>query len=140
MLSFLFFGLIDVYNDWIYFVFTVVMARKLKIPGVIVPPVTPFNTDLKVDYAQLEREVNYVIDVGRADAVVAGGVETQEYQYLSFEERKEYITRMLEFVNERCYTVVGVSHPSIKTVKELADFARDKENVEELLKEETLKE
>lgn len=102
------------------------MTGKLKIPGVIVPPVTPFNKDLKVDYARLKREVDYVIDVGRADAVVAGGVETQEYQYLTFDERKEYITRMLEFVNGRCYTVVGVSHPSIKTVNELTDFARER--------------
>ena len=53
-------------------------------PELIVAPLTPFTSDLKVDEAGLARQVDYVVKDCRATMVVAAGVETQEYTYLSF--------------------------------------------------------
>jgi 4-hydroxy-tetrahydrodipicolinate synthase len=92
-------------------------------PGLIVAPLTPFTAELKVDEAALARQIDYVIDDCRATMVVAAGVETQEYTYLSLEQRKGLIRRTIELVNGRVPVMVGVSHPSFKTSIELANDA-----------------
>jgi 4-hydroxy-tetrahydrodipicolinate synthase len=55
--------------------------------------------------------------------VVAAGVETQEYTYLSLDERKALIRRTIELVDGRVPVMVGVSHPSFKTSIALANDA-----------------
>jgi 4-hydroxy-tetrahydrodipicolinate synthase len=92
-------------------------------PGLIVAPLTPFTAELKVDEAALARQIDYVIDDCRATMVVAAGVETQEYTYLSLEQRRGLIRRTIELVNGRVPVMVGVSHPSFKTSIELANDA-----------------
>ena len=92
-------------------------------PGLIVAPLTPFTADLTVDEAALRRQIDYVVDDCRATMVVAAGVETQEYTYLSFEQRKALIHRTIEFVDRRVPVMVGISHPSFKTAIELAHDA-----------------
>ena len=92
-------------------------------PGLIVAPLTPFTADLTVDEAALRRQIDYVIDDCRATMVVAAGVETQEYTYLGFEQRKALIHRTIEFVDRRVPVMVGISHPSFKTAIELAHDA-----------------
>jgi 4-hydroxy-tetrahydrodipicolinate synthase len=94
-----------------------------EIPGVIVPPLTPFKEDLKVDYSVLQREINYIITSCRASAISAAGIEIQEYQYLSFDERKELVERTVEFVDGRCPVFVGISHPSLQARFELIQLA-----------------
>ncbi|HEX3505869.1 MAG TPA: dihydrodipicolinate synthase family protein [Xanthobacteraceae bacterium] len=95
----------------------------MKFPGTIVPPLTPFTGDLKVDYKALSSIVNYVVERCDASMVVAAGVEAQEYQYLPFEERKALIQHTVQAVNGRRPVAVGVSHPSFKIAVELAQFA-----------------
>jgi 4-hydroxy-tetrahydrodipicolinate synthase len=56
----------------------------------------PFNADLEVDEAALRREIDYVVRDCGATMVVAAGVETQEYTYLSPEQRKGLIRRTTE--------------------------------------------
>src|ERR1041385_3793999 len=56
-------------------------------PGLIVAPLTPFTSDLKVDEAGLARQIDYVVKDCRATMVVAAGVGTQEYTYLSLAEQ-----------------------------------------------------
>lgn len=102
------------------------MSRKLNIPGTVAAPLTPFNTNLDVDYGLLKKEIDYVVDSCKADAISVAGVETQEYQYLNSADRKELIGHTIDFIAHRSYVVVGVSHPSIKVVKELIDFAVEK--------------
>ena len=92
-------------------------------PGLIVAPLTPFTADLTVDEAALRRQIDYVVDDCRATMVVAAGVETQEYTYLGFEQRKALIHRTIEFVDRRVPVMVGISHPSFKTAIELAHDA-----------------
>src|SRR5215467_729728 len=96
---------------------------KGQTPGLIVAPLTPFTSDLKVDEAALARQIDYVIKDCRATMVVAAGVETQEYTYLSLIERKELIRRTIDLVDKRVPVMVGVSHASFKTAVELAHDA-----------------
>jgi 4-hydroxy-tetrahydrodipicolinate synthase len=95
----------------------------MKLPGTIVPPLTPFTPDLRVDYDALKVIVDYVVERCDAAMVVAAGVEAQEYQYLPSDERKELIRHTVEVVNGRRPVAVGVSHPSFKVAIELAHFA-----------------
>jgi 4-hydroxy-tetrahydrodipicolinate synthase len=92
-------------------------------PGLIVAPLTPFTSDLKVDYSAMRRQIDYVVRDCRATMVVAAGVETQEYTYLALEDRKTLIRRTLELVDGRVPVMVGVSHPSFRTAIELAHEA-----------------
>ena len=95
------------------------MAMPAKQPGLIVAPLTPFTTDLTVDEAALKRQIDYVVDDCHATMVVAAGVETQEYTYLSFEQRKALIRSTIACVDGRVPVMVGISHPSFKTAIEL---------------------
>jgi 4-hydroxy-tetrahydrodipicolinate synthase len=92
-------------------------------PGLIVAPLTPFDNELNVDEARLRRQIDYVITDCRADMVVAAGVETQEYTYLSLDERKALIRQTIELVGGRVPVMVGVSHPALKTAIALAHEA-----------------
>ena len=82
------------------------MARKLnwKLPGNVVPPITPFAEDGSVDYATLAREIDYVITSSRPAAVCVAGVEAQEYQYLSDAARRELIRETIAAIaNDRVH-------------------------------------
>lgn len=95
----------------------------MRLPGLIVAPLTPFKADLSIDLAALEREIDYICNDCKASMVSAAGVETSEYHYLSFADRRELIRRTVGFVAKRSEVVVGVSHASTRTVLELAEFA-----------------
>lgn len=92
-------------------------------PGLIVAPLTPFTSDLKLDEPALRRQIDYVVEDCGATMVVAAGVETQEYGYLSFDERRALIRATIELVAGRVPVMVGVSHPSFKIAVELAHEA-----------------
>src|SRR5690349_8942688 len=92
-------------------------------PGLIVAPLTPFTPDLGVDEAALRRQIDYVVDDCGATMVVAAGVETQEYTYLSLDERRALVRATVDAVGGRVPVMVGISHPSFKTAIELADEA-----------------
>ena len=92
-------------------------------PGLIVAPLTPFTADLAVDEPALKRQIDYVVRDCGATMVVAAGVETQEYTYLSLEQRKWLIRATVDLVDGRVPVMVGISHPSFKTAIELAHDA-----------------
>jgi 4-hydroxy-tetrahydrodipicolinate synthase len=95
----------------------------MQTPGLIVAPLTPFTADLTVDEGALQRQIDYVVGDCRATMVVAAGVETQEYTYLSFDARKSLIRRTVEMVGGRVPVMVGISHPSFRAAIELAHDA-----------------
>jgi 4-hydroxy-tetrahydrodipicolinate synthase len=95
----------------------------LDLPGLIVPPLTPFTPTGEVDYGRLEREVEYILERCGPAAVTVAGVETQEYQYLDEAGRAELIRRTVEFVGGRVPVVVGISHPSVRQALRLAELA-----------------
>jgi 4-hydroxy-tetrahydrodipicolinate synthase len=92
-------------------------------PGLIVAPLTPFTAELAVDEPALGRQIDYIVKDCRATMIVAAGVETQEYTYLSFEQRKELIRRTVELTDRRVPVMVGISHPSFRTAVALAHEA-----------------
>ncbi len=92
----------------------------MKLPGLIVAPLTPFNTsDLSVDWKALKREIDYICDDCKAAMISVSGVETSEYHYLTFDQRKELIRRTAEMIDGRSELVVGVSHPNANIAMEL---------------------
>ena len=96
----------------------------MKLPGLIVAPLTPFkSSDLSIDWKALEREIDYICNDCKAAMISVAGVETSEYHYLSFTDRKELIKRTAEMIGKRSGLVVGISHPNTKTALELAGFA-----------------
>jgi 4-hydroxy-tetrahydrodipicolinate synthase len=95
----------------------------MRTPGLIVAPLTPFTADLNVDEPALARQIDYVVKDCRATMIVAAGVETQEYTYLSFEQRKELIRRTVEMTAGRVPVMVGISHASFRTAVSLAHEA-----------------
>ncbi len=95
----------------------------MRTPELIVAPLTPFTADLAVDGPSLKRQIDYIVDECRATMVVAAGVETQEYTYLSMEEREALIRQTIEYVDGRVPVMVGVSHASWRTSVRLAHFA-----------------
>jgi 4-hydroxy-tetrahydrodipicolinate synthase len=94
-------------------------------PGLIVAPLTPFTEDLAVDEKALARQIDYVVEDCRATMVVAAGVETQEYTYLSAEARRRLVRSTIEAVAGRVPVMVGISDPSFTTAIELAHFAEE---------------
>lgn len=99
---------------------------KMDYPATIVPPLTPFTAAGKVDYDRLKGIVDYVVEDCAASMVIAAGVEAQEYQFLSMDERRELIARTIEFTAGRRPVVAGISHPSFAVALELAEFATSK--------------
>ena len=96
----------------------------MKLPGLIVAPLTPFNkSDLSVDWKALEREMDYICNDCKAAMVSVSGVETSEYHYLSFADRKELIKNTVAMIGKRSEVVIGVSHPNTRTAAELVDLA-----------------
>lgn len=95
----------------------------MRQPGLIVAPLTPFTADLKIDEQKLRRQIDYVVRDCAATMVVAAGVETQEYAYLSLEARKGLIRSTIEFVDRRAPVMVGITHASFRTAIELAHEA-----------------
>jgi 4-hydroxy-tetrahydrodipicolinate synthase len=95
----------------------------MNAPGLIVAPLTPFTSDLRVDEPALARQIDYVVRDCGAAMVVAAGVEAQEYTYLGLEQRKALVRATVAMVGGRVPVMVGISHPSFKTAIELAHEA-----------------
>ena len=96
----------------------------MKLPGLIVAPLTPFAPKtLAVDWKALEREMDYICGDCKAAMVSVAGVETSEYHYLSFAERKELIRRTVDIIGKRSEVVIGVSHANTRTAAELVELA-----------------
>jgi 4-hydroxy-tetrahydrodipicolinate synthase len=96
-----------------------------KLPGNIVPPVTPFDATGRVDFAALKTEIDYVVTMARPAAICVAGVEAQEYQYLSDAERRELIRETIAAIGGRVPALVGVSHASYRRSIDLAHFAAE---------------
>jgi 4-hydroxy-tetrahydrodipicolinate synthase len=103
------------------------MAAKLnwKLPGNVVPPITPFTDGGEVDYPRLALEIDYVVASSRPAAICVAGVEAQEYQYLSDDQRRLLIRETIAMIGGRVPALVGVSHASYRTSIALAEYAAE---------------
>ena len=89
-----------------------------EIRGVIVPVLTPLNSDETVDTASLRRLVNYLIDNGAHGIWVSG--TTGEFAALSDKERIIGIETVVDEVAGRVPIIGNVSQPSTKLSIDLA--------------------
>jgi len=96
-----------------------------EIRGVIATCLTPFADDGEIDLHALEREIDYIVDVCRADAIGIGATEDAEYTMLTREQRHALISEGVKMVGSRVPVIVGVSHPAIERTTELAERAAE---------------
>ena len=98
------------------------MLAPKSLRGIIAACLTPFR-DGRVDYAALQREIDYIVEDCRADAISIAAVEASEYTQLTWAERKELVRVGIEMVGGRVPTIAGASHPSPRSVLRLAEHA-----------------
>jgi 4-hydroxy-tetrahydrodipicolinate synthase len=98
------------------------MLAPKSLRGIIAACLTPFR-DGRVDYDALQREVDYIVDDCRADAISIAAVEASEYTQLSWDERKEVIRQGIACVAGRIPTIAGVSQPAPRLALDLAEHA-----------------
>ncbi|HVR32631.1 MAG TPA: dihydrodipicolinate synthase family protein [Acidimicrobiia bacterium] len=89
--------------------------------GIVAACLTPFDTQGRIDWEALERQIEFIL--ADADAITIGAVEASEYSVLSMEERRELLRRGAEIVDGRKPVVLGASSPRLRTVAELAELA-----------------
>lgn len=82
------------------------MSLRTKLRGTGVAIVTPFKKDFSVDYAALEKLIDFIIDNG-AEYIVTLGT-TGESPTINKEEKNRIINFTYEKVNSRVPVVVGV--------------------------------
>ncbi|HEV3324792.1 MAG TPA: 4-hydroxy-tetrahydrodipicolinate synthase [Puia sp.] len=101
------------------------MALKEQLRGTGVALITPFQSDTSVDYAALEKVINFVI-AGGVEYVVTLGT-TGETPTLSKEEKKQIALYTFEKVAGRVPVVVGIGgNNTAELLQELATFPLDK--------------
>jgi len=83
-----------------------------KLRGIIVPLVTPFKADGRVDAESLRKLVEYVIDGGVNGIFVMG--TTGEFQYLKFEEQRSAIQAVVDAGGDRVPVAAGVTGKSVE--------------------------
>src|ERR671910_2437648 len=97
------------------------MAPTKTIKGIIGACLTPFDDNDHIDYAALEKEMDFLL--ADCDAVTIAAVEAAEYTMLSRDERKELLKIATEMVGKRLPVILGCSSPSPREVLDLAEYA-----------------
>ncbi|HEV9036636.1 MAG TPA: 4-hydroxy-tetrahydrodipicolinate synthase [Puia sp.] len=101
------------------------MTLRQQLRGTGVALVTPFKSDLSVDYAALERVIDFVIDGGVEYLVTLG--TTGETPTLSGNEKKAIAELTYEKAEGRVPVVAGIGgNNTAELVKELESFPLDK--------------
>ena len=100
------------------------MSRKIeykKLKGIVVPIVTPFDTDWSVNYSSLKRICAFLVEKG-VHGIFACGT-TGEFTLLSLEERKKIAETVLDAVGDSTQTVIHVGTAQLPDTLELAEHA-----------------
>lgn len=101
------------------------MSLRKLLKGTGVAVVTPFNDNEAIDYASLDKTIDFLIDGGINYLVTLG--TTGEAPTISFEEKVELIQFTYEKVNNRVPIVIGVGGNNTHTViKDMAKLPLDK--------------
>src|SRR4051812_35851294 len=88
--------------------------------GVLPVVQTPFSTDLQIDRATLNREIDWAFELG-ADGVVVAMVS--EVLRLGNQQRRELAAQVCEMVARRGFTVISVGAETAAEAIELAQHA-----------------
>ena len=85
-------------------------------------PVTPFNENLDVDWDDLERVVEFCVQTGAP--MVSGPIMASEFQYLSEDERYQFMKVCADVIGGRTVYIAGVSAPNARTAAQYAEYAQ----------------
>lgn len=99
------------------------MANSIALRGVIVPLVTPFDTQNRVDHGALRQVVDFVIGKGVHAVMVSGS--TGEGPLLSVEERKQVLESVVAQTNGRVPVIAHTGCIDTGSTVELSQHARD---------------
>lgn len=102
------------------------MVTKLEwnLRGVIVPLITPFKTDLSVDYEGVAKLVDYFIEEVKCDGLVPCGT-TGESPTLSHAEQIEVIRTVVKQTNGRVPVIASAGSNSTREAVHLTSLAAD---------------
>ncbi len=95
-----------------------------NVRGVILPIITPFNEDLSVDYAGLERLVDYFIEEKAVDGIVPCGT-TGESATLSHAEHLDVIRVVVKRARGRTPVIASTGSNSTREAVELTKLAEE---------------
>ncbi len=96
------------------------LARRLQTISAIT--ITPFDEQLNVDFAELQRNLDYLTRHGMEVVVPCGN--TGEFYSLTSEEQRQIVAFACESVRDRAIVVAGVGY-SVDTAVEMARFAAE---------------
>lgn len=91
--------------------------------GSIVAIITPMHTDGTVDYAALERLVEFHVN-NKTDGIVAVGT-TGESATLDFDEHREVVRKIISFANGRVPVIAGTGGNSTLEAIQLTNWAAE---------------
>ncbi|WP_108396102.1 dihydrodipicolinate synthase family protein [Devosia submarina] len=91
--------------------------------GVYIIAVTPFTPEGEVDWASVDRMVDFYEEKGVSGMTILG--QLGEAPKLTSEESRAIAKRVLDRVGNRMPIVVGVSAPGLAPMRELADSVMD---------------
>src|SRR5438128_943721 len=95
----------------------------LKTSGIHVTTVTPFKESFELDLEGVKENIGFLLETEISSVVPLGNVG--EFASLTTEERKQVTERVVDAVNGKKTTIVGVSHTSFAEVVVLAKHAKD---------------
>ena len=93
----------------------------LKLEGVYVPVVTPFDADEGLDLSTLTKVIDFSLDAGVSGVVSCG--TTGEYYAMSSDERKAVMAHTSEVVGTKAVLVAGCNAGSTREAIHLAEAA-----------------
>ena len=100
------------------------MTKKIVVPdGLICPMITPFHKDESINFEEMNKMIDYLID-GGMDGILIGG-STGEYHLMSLEERKAIIKAGCKHIRGRVKAMAGTGEYTAKETIELTNFAAD---------------
>ncbi len=95
--------------------------NELKLEGVYVPVVTPFDANEGLDLSTLTKVIDFVLDGGVRGVVSCG--TTGEYYAMSSDEREQVMAHTRDVVGTRAQLVAGCNAGSTREAIRLADVA-----------------
>src|SRR5438093_12752000 len=95
----------------------------LKTSGIHVTTVTPFKESFELDLEGVKENIGFLLETEISSVVPLCTVG--EFASLTTEERKWVTERVVDSVNGKKTTIVGVSHTSVAELVELAKHAND---------------
>ncbi|SUT96160.1 dihydrodipicolinate synthase family protein [Actinobacillus lignieresii] len=89
--------------------------------GINSPVITIMTDEGKIDYPNMEKHINRLINAGLDGLLFFGSIG--EFYSISLSEKKEFIDWVVKLVNKRTQVIIGVGDTSIDNVIELSQYS-----------------